>query len=73
MPLLRLFEGRERLGYDSLIVMEEAASQQRRHREDRQDGDHTHYHKSLYARQLRDQRSQSCLAIDLVAKLQQAA
>jgi hypothetical protein len=39
-----LFEGRKRLGDNGLIVMEEAASERRQsHREDRQDGDHTHY------------------------------
>ena len=35
---------RKRLGDNGLIVMEEAASEwSQHHREDRQDGDHTHY------------------------------
>jgi len=39
-----LFQGRKWLSYNGLIVMEEAASQwNQSHREDRQDGDHTHY------------------------------
>src|SRR5262249_61351857 len=39
-----LFEGRKRLGDNGLIVVEEAASERRQsHRENRQDGDHTHY------------------------------
>jgi hypothetical protein len=39
-----LFQGRKRLSYNGLIVVEEAASQRHQsHREDRQDGDHTHY------------------------------
>jgi hypothetical protein len=40
----RLFQGRKRLSYNGLIVVEEAASKwHQSHREDRQDGDHTHY------------------------------
>jgi hypothetical protein len=42
--LPRLFQRRKRLSDNSLIVMEEAASQRHQsHRDDRQDGDHTHY------------------------------
>ena len=40
----RLFQGRKWLSYNGLIVVEKAASQwNQSHREDRQDGDHTHY------------------------------
>jgi len=42
--LPRLFQRRKRLSDNSLIEMEEAASQRHQsHREDRQDGNHTHY------------------------------
>src|SRR4029079_10637074 len=45
-----LFQGRKRLSYNCLIVVEEAASQRHRsHGEDRQNGDHTHYKTPHYA------------------------
>jgi hypothetical protein len=47
----QLFQRRKRLSNNSLIVVEEAASQWHpRHGEDRQDGDRTHYKNPRYAK-----------------------
>jgi ABC-type Zn2+ transport system substrate-binding protein/surface adhesin len=53
-------------------MMEEAASQRHQaHREDRQDGDHTHTGAPNTQNYFRDVVTQSRLAFELVAKLQQ--
>ena len=59
------------MSYNGLIVMEEAASQRHQsHREDRQDGDRTHYKTPRYAK-LCLAKKKHVPGPDWLAKLQQ--